>query len=304
MAEIARLVDGEVRGNAEHRVQGVAGLDGLTPGALTFVENARAAREAEGTAAGALLAPPGTETSLPAVWVKNPRVGFARVLEHCHPRRRAPQGIHPTASVHPHATVHETAHVGPGAVVGAGAAVAARCEVHARAVVGDRCRLDEETRVLPGAVLAEDVHVGRGCTVGPLTSLGPGARVGDDVEIGARCRLDRCTVQGGARIDNLVRVGQDAVLGEHVILVSHSMVCAGAVLGRYCIVAAQGVVPPGIRVGDAAQIAGRGRPTVDIPAGQAAWAGDPAVGHRDELRREAMRAKALDVWKRSRSRVR
>lgn len=129
MAEIARLVDGEVRGNPEHRVQGVAGLDGLTPGALTFVENARGAREAEATAAGALLAPPGTETALPAVWVKNPRVGFACVLEHCHPRRRAPQGIHSTACVHPDASVHDTAHVGPGAVVGAGARVGARCEI-------------------------------------------------------------------------------------------------------------------------------------------------------------------------------
>lgn len=302
LAEIADLVGGEVRGNPDHRVQGVAGLDGLTPGALTFVENARAAREAEATAAGALLAPPGTETALPAVWVKNPRVGFARVLEHCHPRRRAPQGVHSSASVHPDAAVHETAHVGPGAVIGAGAAVGARCEIQARAVVGEGCELGEDTRLLPGVILGADVRVGRGCLIGPLTSVGAGTVVGDDVEIGARCRLERCTVRAGARIDNLVRVGQDAVLGEHVILVSHSMVCAEAVLGRYCIVAAQGLVPPGVRVGDAAQIAGRARPTGDVPAGQAAWAGDPAVGHRDELRREALRAKALDVWHRSRAR--
>lgn len=300
LGEVARLVEGELRGDPEHPVQGVAGLDGLTPGALTFVENARAAREAEGTLAGALLAPPGTETTLPTVWVKNPRVSFARMLEHCYPRRRAPEGVHSSASVHPDAEVHPSAHVGPGAVIGAGAVVEARCEIQARAVVGEGCQVGEDTRLLPGAILGADSRVGRATMIGPLTSIGAGAVLGNDVEIGARCRLDRCVVKDGVRIDNLVRVDADAEIGEHAILVSQCMVCAEVVLGRYCVVAAQALVPPGLRVGDGAQVAGRARPTADVPPGQAAWAGDPAVGHRDELRREAQRAKALDAWHRMR----
>lgn len=300
LGEIANLVGGEVRGNPDHAVTGVAGLDGLLPGALTFVENARGVGEVEGSPAGALLAPPGTETRLPAIWVENPRVAFAQVLEHCHPRRRAPQGIHPTASVHPDAQVHPAAHVGPFAVIGPRAVVEAGCEIHARAVVGEGCRVGAGTRLLPGALLGAGSQVGQGGLIGAHTSVGPGSALGDDVEIGARCRLDRCVVKSGARLDNMVRVGADAVLGEHAILVSQSMVGEGAELGRYCIVAAHGLVPPGVRVGDAAQIAGRARPVDDVPPGQAAWAGDPAVPHREELRREAWRAKALEAWKRLR----
>jgi len=74
-------------------------------------------------------------------------------------------------------------------------------------------------------------------------------------------------------------------------------------LGRYVIVAAQGCVTDGVTVGDGAQVAGRARVVADLPPGQAAWAGDPAVPHRDELRREARRGVALEAWQRLRGRA-
>ena len=57
------------------------------------------------------------------------------------------------------------------------------------------------------------------------------------------------------------------------------------------------MVAAGVKVGDAAQVAGRARAVADLPPGQAAWAGDPAVPHREELRREARRNQALEGWK-------
>ena len=213
LEEIARLVGGEVHGDPGHPVPGVSGLDGMVPGAMTFAENARAVKEAEESEAGALLAPPGTESRLPTVRVANPRVAFAVLLDWFHPRIPAPRGIHPTATVDPSARVDPEASIGPLAVIGPGAQVGPGCEVHARAVLGADCRVEAGTRILPGAVLGQGVTVGRQGLVGPLTSLAAGTVVGDDVEMGARCRLERCEVGPGCRLDNLVRVGQGARLG-------------------------------------------------------------------------------------------
>ncbi len=298
LEEVAHLVGGDLHGDPAFPVRAVCGLDGLVPGAMTFAENARGVQAAEASAAGSLLAPPGTESRLPTVRVANPRVAFAVLLEHFHPPLRAPRGVHPTATVDPSAQVDPEAHVGAWAVVGPQAWVGPQCEVQARAVLGARCRVGTGTRILPGAVLGEDCAVGSACLVGPLTSLAPGTSLGDDVEIGARCRLDRCTVEAGCRLDNMVRVGEGAHLGRCAILVSQSTVGPGARLGRYGIVAAQAMVCAGVTVGDAAQVAGRARAVADLPPGQAAWAGDPAVPHRDELRREARRNQALELWKR------
>lgn len=295
LEDVARLVGGVVHGDPAFPVPAACGLDGMQPGAMTFAENPRGVRAAEESLAGSLLAPAGTTSRLPTVQVGNPRLAFALLLEHFHPPRRAPQGVHCTATVHPTAVVAPDSHVGPCAVLGPEVQVGPGCEVHARAVLEARSQIGPGTRVLPGAFLGAGCQVGRDGLVGPLTSLAAGTVVGDDVEIGARCRLDRCTIETGCRLDNLVRIGEGAHVGPCAILVSQSYLGPGARLGRYAILAAQAMVCASVTVGEGAQVAGRARATTDLPPGQAAWAGDPAVPHREELRREARRGQALDL---------
>jgi len=296
LEDVARLVGGEVHGDPAFPVPAVCGLDGMLAGAMTFAENPRGVRAAEESPAGSLLAPPGTESHLPTVQVGNPRLAFALLLDHFHPPRRAPRGVHPTATVHPTAVVDPDSHVGPCAILGPEVRVGPGCEVQARAVLEARSQIGPGTRVLPGAFLGAGCQVGRDGMIGPLTSLAGGTVVGDDVEIGARCRLDRCTIEAGCRLDNLVRVGEGAHVGPCAILVSQSFLGPGARLGRYAILAAQAMVCAGVTVGEGAQVAGRARATTDLPPGQAAWAGDPAVPHREELRREARRGQALALF--------
>lgn len=300
LEEVARLLGGEVHGDPNHPVPAICGLYGMQAGAMTFIESPRGLRAAEESPAGSLLAPPGTGSRLPMVQVGNPRVAFARLLEHFHPRRRAPRGVHPSAWVHPTARLDPDSHVGPCAVLGPDVQLGPGCEVQARVVLEARCRIGPDTRILPGAFLGEGCQVGRDGMIGPLTSLAGGTVVGDDVEIGARCRLDRCTIEAGCRLDNLVRIGEGAHLGACAILVSQSCLGPGARLGRYAILAAQAMVCAGVQVGEAAQVAGRARAAADLPPGQAAWAGDPAVPHREELRREARRGQALALFEKLR----
>ncbi|MBI3930138.1 MAG: hypothetical protein HY319_31670 [Armatimonadetes bacterium] len=298
LAEIARLVQGELHGPADLVVNSVRGLDHPEPGCLAFVESSRAVREAEASPAAALLAPPGTRTQLPAIWVENPRLGFARALAAFHPEPPLQPGVSPSASVSPAARIAPSARVGPYCRIAAGAVLEDRVEVRARAVVGPGACIGADTRILPGVVVGAGCSVGPRCLLDANALLGPACRLGSDVYIGARTVLNSCRIGDGCKLDNLVHVERDVVLGNHCILVCQASVGAGSRLGNLVVLAGQGRVGAGVTVADRVQIAGRSLvlESIDTPGG--AYAGDPARPLKEELRLRMLVARAWELYRR------
>ncbi len=101
----------------------------------------------------------------------------------------------------------------------------------------------------------------------------------DDVEIGANSTIDRGalkdTVIGeGSKIDNLVQIGHNVVIGRHCVLVAQVGIAGSAELGDFVVMGGQSGVPGHIKVGAGAQIAGDRHPTKDVPPG-ASMGGTP-----------------------------
>lgn len=291
LEEVARLVGGEARGGPGSPITAVCGLDQVAPGAVTFVESGRLVPRAEATPAAALLAPPGTVSRLPTVWVDNPRYAFARLLAVFHPPRRPPAGVHPTAAVDPSARLDPETFIGPFCSVAAGCRVGAGVELRARVVLEEGARVGPGSRLFPGVRVGKGASVGERCQLHPGSVLAPGAVLGDEVEVGARASLGACFVGQGTKIDNLVRVGDMARVGRWVLLVSQCLVGPGAQIGDHAVVAGQAVVEPGVVVGEFVQVAARARVRRDL-AEKGAYSGDPARPHRVDLRLEAARARA------------
>jgi UDP-3-O-[3-hydroxymyristoyl] glucosamine N-acyltransferase len=298
--EIAALVGGRVQGDGGLFIRHVAGLDEVPPGAITFIEHARTVGRAEESGAEALLAPVGTVSRLPTVWVDHPRVAFARLLAAFYPPRRPDPGVHPTARVHPEARLHPGAHVGPFCRVGPQAILEKGVVLQARVSVGAASALGPDCWLGVGVQVGAGCRLGAGCILHPWTVLAPGADLGAEVEVGARAVLGRCTIGPGTKMDNLVLVGDGAVLGPGCLVVSQSMVSAGSRLGSFCIVAAHAATTPGVTVVDGVQIGGRAVAREDLLA-PGPYSGDPARPHREDLRLEGLRGKAWDFIRRLRA---
>lgn len=327
LEQIARAVGGEAFGDASRAVRGVRPLDEAGPDDLSLVASPKYAAYIRGTRAGALLVARSVDAELPedasGVRVDDAHAALPPILARLYPERAPEPGVHPTAVVEEGAEVAPDASVGPHAVVGAGSRVGAGARLGAHVVVGRGCRVGEGTTLHPHAVLYDGAEVGARCVIHAGARIGAdgfgfvwkdgahrkvpqvgGCRIGDEVEIGANSTVDRGsigdTVVGrGSKVDNLVHVGHNARIGEHVLIVAQvgisgsTRVGDGAVLGGQAGIGGHLTIGAGARVGAQAGVMG------DVPAG-ASVSGYPARPHA-----EAMRAQgALFRLPRLRDRVR
>jgi len=314
LAEVSRIVGGRVAGNSGTRLEGVATLDAAGPSDLSWVVDERRAAEAARSRAGAFLVREEVAAGgRPCVVVDSPQLALVRWLEARSPAARPRPGVSKKAEVHrsaklgrgvsiaPGATVSAGARVGArtvlsaGAYVGAGASIGEDCVLGPNATLADRCRIGDRCILHAGAVVGSDgfgyVWDGQGHRKIPQLGI---VRVEDDVEIGANSAVDRATlgetvIGRGTKIDNLVQVGHNVVVGEHAILCGQVGIGGSSKLGRGVTLAGQVGISDHVTIGDGAVLTGQAgiARQAKVPAG-AVLSGMPALPHREFLKRAAL----------------
>lgn len=307
-AEIARQLGGEIAGDGSVALTGFAAANLAKAGDLTFAENETYLARAEQSAASAILVPKDvTHGSKTLIRVANPRVAFARVLPLFFPEPVFAPGVHPTAVVAASAQVDPTVHIGPGCVVGERVQFGPRVVLQALAYVGDDACLGEDTRVYPRVTIYPQTSIGRrvrihaGAVIGSdgfgyVWDQGQQVKVSqvgnvvlhDDVEIGANTTIDRgalgSTVIGrDTKIDNLVQIGHNVVIGEHCIIVSQTGIAGSTKLGDHVTLAGQVGLAGHLKIGSHVTISAQSGVMTDIPDGEK-WLGAPARRDREMKR--------------------
>lgn len=324
VAELAALVGGEVDGDASLAISGVAGLEAAQPGQLSFYGNQKYKAALEATKASAVFvgddAPArGARTH---VRVKNPHLAFARAAQLFHPKKQHVPGVSTQAQVHPDARVDATATVMANAFVARGAQVGARAVLYPGAYVGEDARVGDDTVLSPNVAVMDRCVVGARCLVHAGAVIGADgfgfaldlsvpehvkipqagiARVEDDVEIGACTCVDRATtgetvIGKGTKIDNLVQVGHNSVVGPLSILCAQVGLSGTSTLGTGVVLAGQVGVAGHLRIGDLAKVGAQAGVMNDVDDG-ATVLGAPAMPHKDFLRSAALFAKLPELHK-------
>jgi UDP-3-O-[3-hydroxymyristoyl] glucosamine N-acyltransferase len=176
--------------------------------------------------------------------------------------------------------------------------VGAACFFHARVTLGARCVVGDRVIVQSGAIIGSDgfgYHFTDGRHVKiPQTGI---VQIDDDVEIGAnttidRARFGRTWVRRGTKIDNLVQVAHNVVVGQHCVLVAQVGISGSTRLGNYVTLAGQVGVVGHIAIGDRATVGAQGGVSKDIPAG-AVYQGSPAIPAQ-EWREQVAQLRRMD----------
>jgi len=307
-AEIAHQVAGEVIGDGSIQLTGFAPASKAKPGDLTFAENEIYFAAAEQSAAAAILAN-GEFTSSRKVLirVKNARIAFAKVLPLFFPEPAFAPGIHPTAVIAASATIDATAHIGPHCVIGERVLVGAGVVLQGGDHLGADSRLGEATQLFPNVTVYPQTQIGArvrihaGCVIGSdgfgyVFDTGAHRKVpqigsvilGDDVELGANVTIDRGalgpTIIGkGTKVDNLVQIAHNVVIGEHCIVVSQTGIAGSTQLGNHVVLGGQVGLAGHLKIGNQVTIAAQSGVMHDIPAGEK-WFGSPARPDRQMKR--------------------
>ncbi len=314
--ELASQLGGELRGDETVEISGVAPASAAGVGSVTFAESPKHLQQALESQASAIMA--GSAAKLPTtdlrnralILVKKPRVAFARALALFHPPAKFAAGAHPSAVIGKSVQLGAGVHVGACAVVKDGARIGARTVIDAGAVIGegavigDDCVLHPRVTIYPRVVIGNRVIIHAGAVMGSdgfgyVTDAGQHLKIpqvgnviiGDDVEIGANATIDCATlgstlVKRGTKIDNLVQIAHNNLIGEHCLLAAQVGLAGSVTLGKYVALGGQVGVGDHITIGDQTMIGGQGGVIGDVPPKQVLW-GTPTQPNREWLRQLA-----------------
>jgi UDP-3-O-[3-hydroxymyristoyl] glucosamine N-acyltransferase len=301
LKEIAELIDGEVAGDPGIVITGVSGIKEAKEGDITFLANPKYLPLIEKTNASAIITSKDVKSApKPIIRTANPSMAFAKIVSLTEPgESRRPQGIHPTAvlgknvslgrdvAIGPYVVVEDDVSIGDksviysGSFIGHHSRIGANCLIYANVSIRERITVGERVIIHSGTVIGSD---GFGfATIEGLHHKIPQVgtvEIGDDVEIGAnvaidRARFEKTVIGSGTKIDNLVQIAHNVIIGNNSIVVAQVGISGSTTVGNNVILAGQVGLVGHINIGDNVIVMAQSGVSKSIPSGAMYW-GYPA----------------------------
>jgi len=315
-SEVAELLGGSIVGDGAVQLTGFAPAATARAGDLTFAENETFFERAEQSAASAILVDSnGQTTAKTLILVPQARIGFAKALALFFPEPEFAPGIHPTAVIAPSAQIDSSAHIGPYCVIGERVKIGAKAVLQSLVDIGADSTVGEDTRIFPNVTIYSRSQIGARARIHASAVIGSDGygyvldsgfhrkipQVGhviirDDVEIGAGVTIDRgalgaTEIGKGAKIDNLVQIAHNVVIGEHCIVIAQAGVAGSTKIGNHTIIAGQTGIAGHLKIGSKVTVAAQSGVMHNIPDGEK-WFGSPAQPDR-QMKRQILALQQL-----------
>jgi UDP-3-O-[3-hydroxymyristoyl] glucosamine N-acyltransferase len=310
----------ELRGRGEHLIEGIGTLPEAESTDVTFLANPAYRKHLASTRAGAVILKESDAAGCPTncLVAGDPYLAYARLAVLFDPRPAAAPGVHATAVVADSARLGKDISIGAHAVVGEG------CEIGDGCAIGPGCVLEPGCTLGPGCRLYANVSLGYGVTLGHRVIVHPGAvigadgfgiafagdrwekvpqvgsvRIGDDCEIGANSCIDRgalgdTVLEEDCRLDNLVQIGHNVVVGAHTAIAAMGGAAGSAKIGRYCLLAGQSAVGGHLEIADRTTLAADTKAMKSIKEPGTTWSGLAPARPIREWQRSLARLGKLD----------
>jgi UDP-3-O-[3-hydroxymyristoyl] glucosamine N-acyltransferase len=304
LGELAEIAGGKLVGDADVVITGVAGIRDARRGDITFLANPKYEEFLQSTRASAVIGPPGLRCKTATIETDDPYLGFLKVLSVFAEafKIQYPRGIHPSAIIDPEAEIGDNVSIGPHCEVCRGAKVGNNSTVLLGTYVGRDVEIGGDCLIYPNVTIRE------GSVIGNRVVLHPGAVIAsdgfgfarteagnnkipqighvvieDDVEIGANTTIDRATtgvtrICQGVKIDNLVQVAHNVVVGKNSMLAAQVGISGSAEIGEGVFMSGQSGSVGHIRIGDRVAVGAQAGVSKDVPEDTMVW-GYPAMEH-------------------------
>jgi UDP-3-O-[3-hydroxymyristoyl] glucosamine N-acyltransferase len=247
LGSIVKELGGELLGDPERRIEGLAPLESAGPTHLSFLANPKYAQQLAASRAACVIVAQAMRDQAVArgdcIVADDPYLFFARVTQLWKKALGAAPGpaVHPSAVIDPDAVIDPTARIGALCVVERGARVGAGTVLKARVSLGQDCVVGERCILHPGVVIGADGFGFAPDAQGAwekIEQLGA-VRIGDDVEIGANTCIDRgalgdTVIEDGVKLDNLIQIAHNVRIGKHTAMAGCAAVAGSATIGAYC----------------------------------------------------------------------
>ena len=308
LKELAEWVGGTVIGDGEVEISGVGSIEAAQAGEITFIANPKYVPKLSGSNASAVIVSSEvTQATKPLLCVANPYLAFAKIIVLFSYKPYQPKGIDARTWISPTAQLGKDLTIFPFVYIGDRCRIGDRVTVYPGVFVGEDSSIGEESVIYPnvsiysGTIIRKRVILHSGVVVGSdgfgyvkdgsknvkIPQVGK-VEIEDDVEIGANTTIDRgalgkTIIRKGVKIDNLVQVAHNVVIGEDSVIVAQVGISGSTKIGRNVTLAGQVGVVDHAEIGDNVMVGAQSGVAHDLPPNQA-FSGSPAVPHREWLR--------------------
>lgn len=326
-AEIGKLVNGVVLGDASRAVMRVAVLEDADADSVSFISNPKYLSQALNTKAAILIVPNNIEIpSKPActfVKTDDPYTGLGKILAVLESQKSNPEGIEEPVYIHPSAKIGKSVYCGAFAYVGKYCNIGDNVQLHAGVYVGEGAVIGNNSILFPGVKVYRNCKIGNHCIIHAGTVIGsdgfgfaPQADgsyqkipqtgnvvIEDNVEIGANTTIDRATIgstiiRKGVKIDNLVQIAHNVEIGEHSALAAQSGISGSTRLGRFCLIGGQAGLVGHLTMADGTKINAQSGVSKSVKKKDSKLTGSPAFEYQKALRSQVIFKELPEIEKR------
>lgn len=304
VADIAEQLGLSFEGDGSMVLTGVAGLKEAVPGDVSFLAQSRYAGLVQTTRASAVVVDASFTDPFDGVLFRaaDANVGFQQVVAlFSNPPVECPEGVHPTAVVSPDATLGDGVRIGahvvvesgavvdantcvwPGCYVGHGVCLGEDCILYPQVTIREFCEVGDRVILHPGVVVGSDGFGYEADESGKRTKVGQlgVVSVGNDVEIGCNCTIDRARfgrtrIGNGVKMDNLIHIAHNCVIGDDVVLIAQVGIAGSTIVGERVMMGGQAGAAGHLSIGADSVITARGGVIKDVAPGER-MAGFPAT---------------------------
>jgi UDP-3-O-[3-hydroxymyristoyl] glucosamine N-acyltransferase len=325
LKEIAARIGGELSGDGDRKITGIASLTGAAEGQIAFLLSRSYEKHLSASGASAFIVGQDVDRSMlagkNAIIVKNPALAHALVADlfDVPVSRRA--GASDKAFIAPSAVVSEESTLYPYAYIEEGVVIEKDVIIFPFSYVGRNVKIGEGTVIYPNVSIYDRTVIGKRVIVHAGAVLGSDGfgyvwdgdkhkkirqlgvlEIGDDVEIGANTCIDRAsfdkTIIGkGTKIDNLVQIAHNVTVGENSIMVSQVGIAGSSTVGRGVVLGGKVGVADHVVIGDGVTAAGGTGITKNVEA-RSIISGTPHMAHRDWLKLQVYLRKLPELFER------
>ena len=309
LSEIAEIIGGEVVGDDKILITGLSGIKEAKEGDLTFVANSKFYPYLKQTKASALLIPRDLEVpGKSVIRTDNPSSAFTKIVAQLsNDALPTPRGIHEKALIAEDVLLAEDVSIGPYAIleqgcrIGKGTVISAGCYIGKATICGDHCLIYPNVTIRERIKIGHHVIIHSGSVIGSdgfgyeetngvyekIPQLGT-VVIEDHVEIGAnvtidRARFDKTLIGRGTKIDNLVQIGHNVIIGEDCIIVAQVGISGSTTVEKKSILAGQAGIAGHLTIGAGSVISAQAGVTKSVPP-HSRVSGYPARHHTEAKR--------------------
>lgn len=323
--EIANYVNGEVIGNNDTSITGVAKIEEAKKGDISFVSNPKYMKYLAGSSAEAVFVKKGLNLpeniTTKLVLVEDPYFAICITMDKFFNPIVHPKGVSDKSDVSSSATLGENCYVGSFSSIGNNVIIGDNVKIYPNCYIGDNVTIANNT------ILFANVSVYVNCEIGSDTIIHSGSVIGCDgfghaplpdgsyakipqignvivgnyVEIGSNCTIDRATMGStvicdGVKLDNLIQVAHNVVIGENTVIAAQTGISGSTKLGERCVIGGQVGFVGHISVANGTQIGAQSGIMKTIKTENQAFLGSPIKPVKDEIKSQVLIRKLPEIY--------